>query len=196
MPKLFPPTSDLMSDGKRMRVIWKPGDGDGDSSYHHVERSLNTIKGHPTWKLFVDEVAIPIVRGSENEPPHYCYLDDRACYAVYCSREEYSPDEMRKFWPWDFDHQHHVRQGRKNRGHPAYLDDSCTEFAKGELRLRDKWYTFSGAPDISEYQPLRSKKATKMEKQVTQEYAKEGGKLSHRLGEKLATVAQGLGEYT
>jgi hypothetical protein len=127
----------LISDGKRMRVVWRVGDGDGDPSAHLVKQNMNLIRGHPTWKVFINEVEPLIVRGSEEEPPHYVYLDDRACYTIWCSKA-YTNAELRKFWPWDFNHQGHIKQGRLNRGNPAYLDDSCTELAKGQLRSKGK----------------------------------------------------------
>lgn len=165
-----PEAPELLSDGKRMRLVWKRGDGDGDSSAHVVERSMNLVRGHPTWKIFIDDIPIPIQRGSKEEPPHHVYLDDRACYAVYCSKA-YSNDELRKFWPWDFNHQGNIRQGRFNRGHAAYLDDSYTELAKGRLRAKNQWYTFHGAPDEGKYEPLRPKKDTHIEAMVAKEYA-------------------------
>ncbi|KAF2744621.1 hypothetical protein M011DRAFT_460661 [Sporormia fimetaria CBS 119925] len=145
---------ELMSDGKRMRTVWQPSDGDGDSSSAVLERSLSLVRGHPTWKLFMDEISLPIVRGTDEEPPHYVYLDDRACYAIYCSNA-YTHEEMRKFWPFDYNHQGHIKQGRPNRGNPAYLDDSRLEFVQGKLRAKGKWYTFSGAPEVTEYRPTR-----------------------------------------
>jgi hypothetical protein len=153
-----------------MRLVWKAGDRDGDSSAHVVERSMNLVRGHPTWRIFIDEIPVPIQRGSKEEPPHYCYLDDRACYTIYCSKA-YSNEELRKFWPWDFNHQANIKQGRLNRGHAAYLDDSYTELAKGRLRAKNQWYTFHGAPDVGSYAPLRPKKDTHMEELVAQEYA-------------------------
>ncbi|KAF2866986.1 hypothetical protein BDV95DRAFT_598504 [Massariosphaeria phaeospora] len=162
----------LISDGRRMRQVWKLGDGDGDPSTHLVERSLNTLAGHPTWKVFDGPVSLPVERGSEDEPPHFVYLDDRACHAVHYS-DAYTHEELKTFWPFDFNHQGHIRGGRRNRGRPAYLDDSYTAFAQGRLRGKDKWYEFSGAPEFGEYAPARPTKPTKMEEQVAQEFAEQ-----------------------
>ncbi|KAF2277159.1 uncharacterized protein EI97DRAFT_432769 [Westerdykella ornata] len=159
---------EMVSDGRRMRMVWRSGDGNGDSTPHLIERSMTLVRGHPTWKIFINEIELPIVRGSENEPPRYVYLDDRACYAIYSS-QAYTREEMREFWPWDFNHQGHIKQGRLNRGHPAYLDDSNKEYALGKLRAKGQWYTFSGAPEVTEYKPLRPKKPTKIEEEVAKE---------------------------
>ncbi|KAF2791271.1 hypothetical protein K505DRAFT_188535, partial [Melanomma pulvis-pyrius CBS 109.77] len=140
--------------GKRMRMVWKPNDGDGDSSTYLVERSMNILKGHPTWKVFMGNVDFSIERGSKDEPPHYVYLDDRACYAVYCSKA-YSHDDLHTFWPFDFSTQGTIKQGRKNRGRKAYLDDSCAEIARAPLRSKGKWYDFTGDPKVTEYRPVR-----------------------------------------
>jgi hypothetical protein len=162
----------MISDGRRMRPVWKPGDGDGDPSAHLVERSMYLIQGHPTWKVFMGDVELPIVRGSEKEPPHYVYLDDKACHDIYCS-EAYSHAELRDFYPWDFNHQGNIKQGRLNRGRPAYLDDSNTVIAQGKLRGRGKLYTFSGAPEVTDYTPLRPKKGSKAQAAVAKELADE-----------------------
>ncbi|KAH7136007.1 hypothetical protein B0J11DRAFT_576558 [Dendryphion nanum] len=162
----FPP---MLSDGKALRRIWQAGEGDGDSTAHLLERSLNTIRGHPTWALFTSELDCPIDRENRNQPPRYVYLDDRACYAVWTSKA-YTHAEMRKFWPFDFNNQGHVKQGRKNRGHPAYLDDSRTTFAQGKLRTKGEWYIFSGNPETVDYAPVRSKSKSTTEKEVTKEY--------------------------
>jgi hypothetical protein len=161
---------ELISDGKRMRKVWKPGDGDGESSAHLVERSMNLVKGHPTWKIFMGEVTLPIVRGSDEEPPHYVYLDDRACYAIYCSKA-YDNEELRRFYPWDFNHQGNIKQGRLNRGNPAYLDDSNTVFAQARLRAKGQWYTFTGEPEVTEYKPRRPKTNSRVQEEVTKENA-------------------------
>jgi hypothetical protein len=162
----------MTSDGKRMRVLWKSGDGDGDSSTYLVERSINILKGHPTWKVFMGDIDLPIERGSKNEPPHYVYLDDRACYYIYLSNV-YSKDELKMFWPFDFSNQGQIKQGRKNRGRVAYLDDSSVKIAKGPLRGKEKWYEFSGNPEVVAYYAIRPKKGH-MERQVAEELAKNG----------------------
>jgi len=161
----------LLSDGKRMRSIWRPSDGNGEPSRHLVERSITTLKGHPTWKLFIDDIELPILRGSANEPPHYVYLGDKACYTIWCTAL-YTKDEMREFWPFDFDNLGNVKTGRKNRGGPAYSDEDETIFAKTPLRGKKKWYEFLGAPEeVTDYAPIRPKKKTRAEIEVEKEYA-------------------------
>lgn len=174
-----PELPDMISDGKRMRMVWRPSDGDGDPSPHLVERTMQLVGGHPTWKIYMGKVSLPIVRGGKDEPPHYVYLDDEACNAIYCSKA-YSNTDLREFWPWDFNHQGNIKQGRKNRGRPAWLDDSFSVFAQGQLRGMGKWYTFSGAPEVTEYKPLRPMKKTRMEELVAQEYTEEAeGAIDH-----------------
>jgi hypothetical protein len=139
----------MASDGKRLRVLWEPGHGDGDPNALLTDRCMTTVKGHPTWKLFCGGITDSIVRG-ENEPPHHVYLDDRACYAVLVSKQ-YTNQELRVFWPFDFDQTGKIRAGRMNRGRPAYVDDSCREFATGTPRGRKVgMYVFSGAPDTTD----------------------------------------------
>ncbi|KAF2678249.1 hypothetical protein K458DRAFT_317266, partial [Lentithecium fluviatile CBS 122367] len=137
---------ELISDGKRLRQIWSPHDGNGESARHLVERSLNTVRGHPTWKLFMGDIELPILRGSEKEPPHHVYLDDKACYTIWCSNS-YTKQELREFWPFDFDHLGNVRMGRKNRGRLAYFDVGKTKVAKSPLRAKGRWYEYLGAPE-------------------------------------------------
>jgi hypothetical protein len=78
------------------------------------------------------------------------------------------------FWPFDFSNQGQIKQGRKNRGRVAYLDDSCAEIAKGPVRGKEKWYEFSGDPEVVAYYAIRPKKG-RMERQVAKELAKNGG---------------------
>lgn len=171
-----PKFPELISDGKRMRTVWQPHDGDGDPNLDLVERNMYLVRGHPTWKVFMDEVHLPIRRGGE-EPPKYCYLDDRACHAIFYS-DAYSKEERRDFWPWDYNHQGHIKQGRLNRGRPAYLDDSHTTFATAPLR-GGKMYTFFGAPEETEYRPRRPVKP--------KEQAKEGDGAEKPAANKLAS---------
>jgi hypothetical protein len=141
----------MISDGKRLRVLWEAAHGHGDPSTHLVDRCINTKIGHPTWKLFCGNVTEPIVRG-KNEPPHYAYLDDCACYAVLVS-QQYTKQELRAFWPFDFDQTGKIRTRRMNRGRPAYVDDSCREYATGPLRGNKKGvplYVFTGASEPPE----------------------------------------------
>ncbi|KAF2704379.1 hypothetical protein K504DRAFT_449403 [Pleomassaria siparia CBS 279.74] len=157
----------MISDGKRMRVVWTPGDGDGDPSTYLVEKAMNIIKGHPTWKIFIGDVKFPIGRGSTDEPPHYIYLDDQACYIISCSNE-YSNDELKDFWPFDFNAQGAIKTGRKNRGRLAYVDDSHSEIAKARLRGKNKWYYFTGDPAVTDYKSIRPN-VLRMEREVAAE---------------------------
>lgn len=161
--------SGMISDGKRMRPVWKPGDGDGDSARHLVERSLGTLKGHPTWKVFDKEIFLPIIPGSEYEPPRYVYLDDKACYTIWRA-QAYTKGELRDYWPFDFDHLGNIKTGRKNRGYPAYLGDSEMQYAQAPMRGK-KMYAFCGELEVTGYAPLRPKFKTKMEALVAQEFA-------------------------
>ena len=140
----------MISDGKRLRILWQESHGNGDPSPHLIDRCRSTVKGHPTWKLFCGFVPNPIVR-EQNEPPYFVYLDDRACYAIWISLQ-YNKHELRKFWPFDFDNLGKIKTARPNRGRPAYLDDSCTEYAQGTMRDKKMVYIFSGCP---EYMPAR-----------------------------------------
>lgn len=160
----------LISDGKRMRTIWRPEHGDGEYVPHIVERSKTTLCGHPTWKLFVNDIVQPFIRGSKQEPPHCVYLDDEACYIVWKSRQ-YTNTELKTFWPFDFDHQGNIKTGRPNRGRPAWVDSDMPVIAKGELRGKNKWYTFSGEPETTGYRPSRPVSKTKVELQVEAEWA-------------------------
>jgi hypothetical protein len=139
------PTTTI-SDGKRLRVIWESGDGDGDASQHLIDRTLPTVKGHPTWKLFCGAVRTPLVRDSDEEPPRYVYLDDYACHAIWTSNA-YSKQELKSFWPFDFDATGKIKTVRKNRGRPAYVDESCTAYAQGTVRSKNKSYEFCGGPE-------------------------------------------------
>jgi hypothetical protein len=143
--------STMISDGKRMRVLWSKGHGDGDPSVYLIERSMNNLTGHPTWKLFCGDIFGTIVR-EKNEPPRYVYLDDRACYDIWKSRE-YDREEQKTFWPFDFDYLGNIKTARTNKGRPAYVDDACTQYATGSLRDKKKVYVFSGASD---YRPNRN----------------------------------------
>ncbi|CAN9084100.1 unnamed protein product [Alternaria alternata] len=134
----------MISDGKRMRVLWANGHGDGDSTKSFIDRSKTTVRGHPTWKLFAGDVPSPIFR-DRREPPKYVYLDDRACYAIYSSRF-YDEKELKTFWPYDFDNLGNIKANRPNRGRPAYLNTACTKYAKGPLRGgKTEGYEFCGA---------------------------------------------------
>lgn len=160
----------MMSDGKRTRAVWRPGDGDGDTTQHIIERTKNTLHGHPTWKLFINDIPEPIVRGGPGEPPRYVYLDDASCYTVWKSKA-YTNEELRAYYTFDFDHQGNIRAGRSNRGRPAWADSDECVIAKGALRGKNKWYEFSGEPDKTEYQPIRPFKKSQIQLQVEGERA-------------------------
>ncbi|KAF2116318.1 hypothetical protein BDV96DRAFT_48166 [Lophiotrema nucula] len=177
--------TNLVSDGKRMREIWKPSDGDGHDNAGLVERSMNNIKGHPTWKVFMGEMPTAFQRGTQDEPPHYCYLDDYACHAVLASKA-YTNEELNKFWPFDFNQQGVVKQGRKNRGRPAFTNDSKTDFVKTPMRSKKLLYVFSGEPQYTNYAPVRPKRLTKMEKQVEDEMAEEMAAVRSQAVEEIA----------
>ncbi|KAF1957001.1 hypothetical protein CC80DRAFT_53230 [Byssothecium circinans] len=162
----------MVSDGKRMRSVWQPGDGNGNSAAHLIQRSINTLKGHPTWKIYIDDVVLPIVRDSQDEPPQYVYLDDRSTYIIWCTGA-YTKAELGEFWPFDFNTSGSVRGGRKNRGRPAWTDETEIRFAKAPLRAKGKEYEFCGELEVTEYAPVRPKTKTKMEEVVEQEIAEE-----------------------
>jgi hypothetical protein len=103
----------MMSDGKRMRVLWVDGHGDDDPNSYLVERTIGTMKGHPTWRVFCSDISEPLVRGKD-EPPHHVYLDDRACYAVWSS-QLFKKQELKTFWPFNFDHMGRIKMGRAKR---------------------------------------------------------------------------------
>ncbi|KAL1598972.1 hypothetical protein SLS60_008117 [Paraconiothyrium brasiliense] len=165
---------EMISDGKYMRAVWRPKHGDGDPVPHVVDRSKTTVRGHPTWKIFVDDIFQPIVRGNNQEPPRYVYLDDKACYAVWKSRQ-YTDAELKTYWAFDFDHQGNIKTGRPNRGRPAWTDSDVPQIAKGKLRGKGKWYEFSGERETTEYRPLRPATRTKMELLVEAEWAAQNG---------------------
>ncbi|KAF1969498.1 hypothetical protein BU23DRAFT_236150 [Bimuria novae-zelandiae CBS 107.79] len=159
----------MISDGKRMRAVWRHKDGHGDSTQHVIDRVRTTLHGHPTWRIYVNDFVEPIVRGSEHEPPRYVYLDDKVCHAIWTSKQ-YNNEELRTYWPFDFDHQGNIKTGRPNRGRPAWTDGDVPEIAKGRLRGK-KTYEFSGEPDVTEYAPVRPKMKTRMELEVEAEWA-------------------------
>lgn len=180
----------MMSDGKRMRAIWRPGDGNGDGTRHVFERTKATLRGHPTWKIFTEDVATPFTRGSKEEPPHYVYLDDAACYIVYKSGQ-YTDQELRKFWPFDFDHQGNIKTGRFNRGRPAWVDGDVPEIAQGKLR-GNKQYNFTGAPEVTGYKPLRTATLTMAEREVHAEWAARKNGNTHTTNTPLSTPSESI----
>lgn len=104
--------------GNRFRVVWAHGDGDGaEPNDQLLERTLTTVTGHPTWKLFRGDVFLPLSRGS-SEPPRYVYLDDQACFSIWISKL-YSKDELKKYWPFDFDRRV-VRDEKDRHWYPSH----------------------------------------------------------------------------
>ncbi|KAF2204529.1 hypothetical protein GQ43DRAFT_152673 [Delitschia confertaspora ATCC 74209] len=130
---------------------------------------MQRLSGHPTWKLFIGDVSEEIIKGV-NEPPRYCYLNDRACYDIWASGK-YSHSGKRAFWPFDFNHQGHIKQGRPNRGRSAYQDDSCTTFWKAPMRGKLGDYIFTGESIIEEYVPLRPVKPSIEEQKIRHDMA-------------------------
>lgn len=53
----------MVSGGKRMRILWTDGDGSGDSNKAFITRSKTTVRGHPTWKMYMGKVPHPIIYG-------------------------------------------------------------------------------------------------------------------------------------
>jgi hypothetical protein len=151
-------------DGRRQRVLWAEGNGDGDPNKLTIDRTLTSVNGHPTWKIYCGDVPSPIVLG-KNEPPHHVVLDDRACYNIWVSGA-YSASKLKKIWPFDFDNMGNVKTKRPNRGRPAYLDDSHLELAKGPLRNKTQFYEFSGAPTAKVHILARSIKVDAKENDV------------------------------
>jgi hypothetical protein len=125
-------------DGKAWREVWHPEDGDGDPNHSMLNIRIRSESGHPTWKLFTDDVPFPIIRGQQ-EPPKFVYLDDKACYDIHTSAV-YSREELAQFWPVDFTAQGFLRVKRPNRGRPALVGGAIavSTGAKGEL------YSFRG----------------------------------------------------
>jgi hypothetical protein len=85
----------MVSDGKRMRILWLEGGGDGDPNKSSIALWIMSIRGHPTWKLYAGNVPNPIFH-RKDEPPQNVYLDDQACYAIYNSRA-YSKKDLGTF---------------------------------------------------------------------------------------------------
>lgn len=150
----------IVFDGKTNREVWQEGDGYGDADALVFERSRGYRTGHPTWKLFMGEVANPIKAGTD-EPPHRVYLDDKACHAIITSNF-YSTGDLYKYWPYDFGQDGSLRINRPNRGRPAFTDDTQTEFAHVELSSmkRNHTYVFRGGSQeavktrVNQFTPL------------------------------------------
>jgi hypothetical protein len=158
--------STMVFDGKRMRIQWARGHGEGNSNKSLIDRCKTTVRGHPTWKMYCDDVLGPIIL-DKNEPPRYVYLDDKTCYTVI-SCQLYTKKELNRYWPFDFDVQGNIQMKRPNRGRPAYVDDSCRKYATGPLRGKVKKYEFSGASvSPQSYTPVRPPKVEASEKRKT-----------------------------
>lgn len=137
-------TRPMITDGKRMRPVWQPGDGNGDPNQELFEKSQYIVKGHPTWKIFTGDVNDVIVRG-QDEPPRYVYLDDRSAHAISCSKA-YSAKEKNAYWGYDFNLKGQIRKGRPNRGRAAYDDVEETILSTCILQGKGPPYVFSGEP--------------------------------------------------
>lgn len=173
--KSEPPGPNLSSDGKRMRVVWRPGDGDGEAAPHLIERAKNTIKGHPTWKIFMEDIKLPIDRNSDEAPPRYVYLDDKACHTIWASGA-YGGLEMKEFWPLDYNFNGFIKTGRPNRGRPAWENEAEKKYATARARGKGNWYEFFGELEVTPYIPRRPTMKTKMEQKVAQEHAEKAKK--------------------
>ncbi|CAI6324927.1 unnamed protein product [Periconia digitata] len=164
----------LSSDGKRMRLVWHPKDGNGESAQHLIDRSMSTLKGHPSWKLYMEDIKLPIDRDNDDAPPRYVYLDDKACYTIWASKV-YLPHELKEFWPFDFNFNGIVRSGRMNRGRPAWKDEAQKEYAKAPTRGKGNTYEFVGDLEVTPYEPLRAtRQVSKTEQRLAKERAEKG----------------------
>ncbi|KAK7533786.1 uncharacterized protein J3D65DRAFT_660220 [Phyllosticta citribraziliensis] len=106
---------------KTERPVWQPGDGHGDPNPAVIEASKNKGAGHPTWKLFMGEVPAGVKADDlAKHVPRFCYLDDKAVWAVSKVPDLPKHDRCR-FWPWDFTNGGgNISTCRRNRGRPAY----------------------------------------------------------------------------
>ncbi|KAK7546282.1 hypothetical protein IWX49DRAFT_629490 [Phyllosticta citricarpa] len=108
-------------DGKYERDVWQPEDGHGDPDPKTIEKHRSGEPTHPTWKLFMGEVPTGITAAKLAEHvPRYCYLDDKAVWAVSKIADLPKHDRSR-YWPYDFtDKGGNISTVRRNRGRPAY----------------------------------------------------------------------------
>ena len=106
-----------ISDGKCLRQIWRPTDGNGDGDIGVFESTRYTAQGHPTWKLYCGDLPAS-VKGVFCEPPRNVYLDDNACFRIF-HFAGYNGAERGRRWRHDFDNKGNVKPHRKNRGRPA-----------------------------------------------------------------------------
>ncbi|KAF2104366.1 hypothetical protein NA57DRAFT_51196 [Rhizodiscina lignyota] len=113
-----------MFDGERMRELWLPGDGPGDSDLDLVANSLSRPGGHPTWRIYASDIPGGIKMGGQM-PPARVLLDDKACYDIIASRS-FSGHYKGKAWPFDFTQHGGIRAQRPNRGRQAFLSDGVT----------------------------------------------------------------------
>ncbi|PVI04136.1 hypothetical protein DM02DRAFT_669324 [Periconia macrospinosa] len=160
-----------VSDGKHMRLVWQPTDGEGEASAHLIQRSMTTLRGHPTWKLYMEDIKLPIDRESADAPPRYVYLDDKACYTIYASGA-YKPHELKEYWPFDFNINGIIKSGRMNRGRPAWEDEENKIYHKVPIRGKGKTYEMVGELEVGPYEPRRvSRYQSKLEKKLAEELA-------------------------
>lgn len=113
-----------MFDGERERELWLPGDGPGDSDLDLVKSSVDRVGGHPTWRIYANDIPGGIVEGGQ-KPPTRVYLDDKACFDIIQSRA-FSGHSKGRNWPFDFTQHGGIRATRPNRGRPALLSDGIT----------------------------------------------------------------------
>ncbi|KAK8213711.1 hypothetical protein IWZ01DRAFT_539634 [Phyllosticta capitalensis] len=106
-------------DGKVDREVWQPDDGNGEATPALIESAKGKKGGHPGWKLFMGEVPAEV---TPSNPPRYCYLDDKAVWAISKHRK-LSKEERHRFWPFDFTPQGRITSGqaRPPRGRPAFI---------------------------------------------------------------------------
>ncbi|KAF2493495.1 hypothetical protein BU16DRAFT_81358 [Lophium mytilinum] len=143
----------IMSDGNRDRSIWRPADGNGDPNRELFMRSFLNKWGHPTWKLFIGDVADEI-EPTKNEPPRHVYLDDKAAYTIL-NHKAYTARERYQYWAFDFNRQGMIRTNRPNRGRPVYQDEHQLSFASAPQLNRPIKYIFSGGLSTTQV-PVRT----------------------------------------
>lgn len=141
-------SANLISDGQRLRVKWSKGDGDGNSSLYIIERSIAIKRGHPTWKVYCGDV-----ESDKEDVPKYIYLDDKAAYDIWKS-EKWTKQDLKKFWPFDFDAMRRIMGRRVNRGRPAIGEGG--EYLTGVLRDKSKVFVFKGGPDHVSAPPVET----------------------------------------
>ncbi|KAF2431679.1 hypothetical protein EJ08DRAFT_172709 [Tothia fuscella] len=134
-------TRPKISDGKSMREIWRPSDGNGDPDPSLFERTRYKETGHPTWKIYCGD-APERVNGLLEEPPKFCYLDDRSAYKIL-HWDGFTKAEKGRYWKHDFGTKGELRPNRKCSGRPAFLVGGEVAYVDGPA----KKYRFQGAMD-------------------------------------------------